>query len=149
MLEFLNDYGNIILALHIIAVIAWMAGMLYMPRLFVNHHSTEPGSDASEMLKGMEYRLLKIIINPAMIAAWILGILLIWRSDWYYFQEGWMHTKLLAVVILSAVHGIFSANVKKFGRDERPRTARYWRIMNEVPTLLMIVAVFAVVLGTR
>ena len=149
----LFEYGSWILALHIIAVIAWMAGMLYLPRLFVYHRDTEPGSEMSETFKVMERRLLRGIINPAMIASWLLGILLIWRSggpaDWGYMGEGWMHTKLLGVILLSGVHGVLSAHRKKFERDERPKTVKFYRIINEVPTVLMVVIVFAVVLGTR
>ena len=123
--------------------------MLYLPRLFINHVGTEPGSEMSETFKGMEHRLLKIIINPAMIASWILGLLLIWRSDWAYLTQGWMHIKLLAVFLMSGVHGVFVGHVKKFARDERPKPAKFYRILNEVPTVLMIVTVFAVVFGTR
>ena len=149
MVEFLATYANWLLALHIIAIIAWMAGMLYLPRLYVYHADAPVGSEMSETFKVMERRLLKAIINPAMIAAWILGILLIWRTDWLYLSQGWMHAKLLAVLLLSAVHGFLASERKKFERDERPHTARFYRIANEVPTVLMIAAVFAVVFGTR
>ena len=120
MIDFLLDYGNWILALHIIAVIAWMAGMLYLPRLFVYHADTEPGSEISETFKVMERRLLKAIINPSMIASWVLGILLIWRSDWVYLSQGWMHGKLLAVILMSGMHGLFVGHVRRFANDERP-----------------------------
>ena len=149
MVDVLTQYANWLLALHIIAIIAWMAGMLYLPRLYVYHADAPVGSEMSETFKVMERRLLKAIINPAMIAAWVLGILLIWRTDWLYLSQGWMHAKLLAVLLLSAVHGFLASERKKFERDERPHTARFYRIANEVPTLLMIAAVFAVVFGTR
>ena len=149
MVEFLATYGNWLLALHILAIIAWMAGMLYLPRLYVYHADAPVGSEMSETFKVMERRLLRGIINPAMIAAWILGILLIWRVDWAYFADGWLHIKLLAVILLSAFHGFLSAHRKKFERDERPKPANFYRLVNEVPTVLMIVAVFAVVFGTR
>ena len=149
MIEFLNEYANWLLALHILAIIAWMAGMLYLPRLYVYHADTAVGSEMSETFKVMERRLLRGIINPAMIAAWVLGILLIWRTDWAYFTQGWMHAKLLAVLLLSAFHGFLAGQRKKFERDERPHAARFYRIANEVPTVLMIVAVFAVVFGTH
>lgn len=149
MVDFLLTYGNWILALHIIAVISWMAGMLYLPRLLINHVAAEPGSEMSETFKGMERRLLRIIINPAMIAVWILGILLIWRSDWTYLSQGWMHMKLLAVFLMSGVHGVLAGHVRKFGKDERPKSARFYRILNEIITALMVIIVFAVVFGTR
>lgn len=149
MFDLLVEYGNWILALHIIAVIAWMAGMLYLPRLFVYHADTEPGSEMSETFKVMERRLLKAIINTAMIAAWILGILLIWRSDWSYMSQGWMHGKLLAVILMSGVHGVLVGHVRRFANDERAKPARYFRVLNEIPTVLMIITVFLVVLGTR
>ncbi len=149
MFDLLVEYGNWILALHIIAVIAWMAGMLYLPRLFVYHADTEPGSEVSETFKVMERRLLKAILNPAMIAAWILGILLIWRSDWSYMSQGWMHGKLLMVLLMSGVHGVLVGHVRRFANDEREKSARYYRVMNEIPTVLMIITVFLVVIGTR
>ncbi|MBL0374151.1 protoporphyrinogen oxidase HemJ [Rhizobium sp. KVB221] len=131
-------------ALHIIAVIAWMAGLLYLPRLFIYHFDTEPGSTTSELFKVMEKRLLRIIMNPAMVIAWCFGLYLAWSA--FEFKGGWLHIKLLAVVLLSAVHMHYASAVRAFGRDERPRTQRYWRIMNEAPALLMIVIVLMVVL---
>ncbi|MFN3230648.1 MAG: protoporphyrinogen oxidase HemJ [Alphaproteobacteria bacterium] len=149
MVEFLAEYSNWLLALHIISVIAWMAGMLYLPRLFVYHIDTEPGSQTSETFKVMERRLLRAIINPAMIVAWIMGILLIWRTDWFYMSQGWMHGKLLAVVLMTGVHHVLARHVKRFARDERAKSSRYYRVLNEIPTVLMIVTVFLVVFGTR
>ena len=91
-------------ALHVVAMVTWFAGLFYLPRLFVYHAGTMPGSESSEIFKVMERRLLKAIINPAMIAAWIFGILLLWSSDWAYLQHGWMHAKLACVLLLSGVH---------------------------------------------
>jgi putative membrane protein len=130
-------------ALHVIAVISWMAGMLYLPRLFVYHSEAEIGSDKSETFKIMERRLLRYIINPAMIVAWVSGLWMGWSA--FQFQPGWLHVKLVAVVALSAVHGHFAKAVRLFSEDRNPRTSRYWRIMNEVPTLLMIAIVILVI----
>src|SRR3954449_7054859 len=95
-------------AFHVIAIIAWMAGMLYLPRLFVYHCLAEPGSKQSETFKVMEWRLLKLIINPAMVATWLLGLALIWQMGWDAFlQAHWLHAKLALVIALSAVHGFF------------------------------------------
>ena len=130
-------------AAHVIAIIAWMAGMLYLPRLFVYHCDAEPGSKQSETFKVMERRLLKAIINPAMTAAWILGLWLAWDAG--LFRQGWLHAKLVLVVAMSGLHGHFSAAVRAFAEDRNTRSARYWRIMNEVPTLLMIGIVILVI----
>ena len=130
-------------ALHIIAVIAWMAGMLYLPRLFVYHADAERGSRQSETFKVMERRLRDIIINPAMIVAWVLGLWLAWKG--HFFKDGWFLAKLAGALALSAVHGYFSAAVRRFGADENTVSARHWRMINEVPTLLMIAIVVLVI----
>src|SRR5450631_1166920 len=130
-------------ALHVIAVIAWMAGMLYLPRLFVYHCEAEAGSKQSETFKVMERRLLKAIINPAMIVTWLAGLYLAWAGHW--FSSGWLHGKLLLVVLLSGVHGFFSRCVKDFDADRNLRSQKFYRIINEVPTVLMIGAVILVV----
>jgi len=130
-------------AFHVIAVIAWMAGMLYLPRLFVYHADTAVGSEQSETFKIMERRLLRGIINPAMVISWALGLWLAWRG--FSFMGGWLHAKLAAVVALSAVHGYLSASVRRFAEDRNTKPARHWRIVNEIPTLLMIVIVIMVV----
>src|SRR5882672_1445271 len=106
-------------ALHVIAVISWMAGMLYLPRLFVYHCDAEVGSKQSETFKVMERRLLKAIINPAMIITWLAGLYLAWSGHW--FASGWLHVKLALVLALSAVHGFFSRWVKDFAADRRVR----------------------------
>jgi putative membrane protein len=130
-------------ALHVIAVIAWMAGMLYLPRLFVYHCEAEAGSKQSETFKVMERRLLKAIMNPAMIVAWVAGLYLAFAGHWL--SVGWFHGKLLLVVVLSGVHGFFSRCVKDFAADSNTRSQRFYRIINEVPTVLMIGAVVLVV----
>jgi putative membrane protein len=126
-------------ALHVIAVIAWMAGMLYLPRLFVYHCEAEPGSRQSETFKVMEHRLLTIIINPAMVAVWALGLWLAW--DGGAWRSGWFHAKFILVLAMSAVHGLFVRWVKDFAADRNARPPRFYRLMNEVPTVLMIAIV--------
>jgi putative membrane protein len=130
-------------ALHVIAVISWMAGMLYLPRLFVYHFEAEAGSKQSETFKVMERRLLKAIINPAMIATWLAGLYLAWAGHWYL--SGWFHLKLLLVLVLSAVHGFFARIVRAFAADRNPYSQRFYRIINEVPTILMIGIVILVI----
>jgi putative membrane protein len=130
-------------ALHVIAVIAWMAGMLYLPRLFVYHCEADAGSKQSETFKVMERRLLKAIINPAMIVSWLAGLYLAWAGQWL--SAGWLHGKLLLVVILSGVHGLFSRWVKDFANDRNRHSQKFYRILNEVPTILMIGIVVLVV----
>ena len=131
-------------AFHIIAVISWMAGMLYLPRLFVYHCDAEPGSKQSETFKVMEHRLLKAIINPAMVATWILGLWLAWQAGW--FAAGWLYAKLALVLAMSAVHGLFVRHVREFAADRNRHSAKYYRIINEVPTVLLIGIVLLVVL---
>jgi putative membrane protein len=130
-------------AVHIIAVISWMAGLFYMPRLFIYHTDAAIGSVQSETFKVMERRLLKIIMNPAMMLTWILGLYLAWSV--YDFQGGWLHAKIGLVVLLTIVHVFLSRAVRAFERDENRRSARYWRFMNEAPTALMILIVILVV----
>ena len=123
-------------AFHVIAVIAWMAGMLYLPRLFVYHCEAEPGSKQSETFKVMERRLLKAIINPAMIVSWALGLWLVWMGGWY--ASGWFHAKLVLVLALSALHGVYVRWVRDFDTDRNRHSQRFYRVINEVPTSLMI-----------
>jgi len=132
-------------ALHVISIIAWMAGMLYLPRLFVYHCGVKPGSEASEMLKVMERRLLRAIINPAMIATFIFGGLLIAAPVGPSLTEGWLHAKLALVLLLAAMHGVLSRWRKDFAADRNTRPARVYRIANEVPTVLMIGIVILVI----
>ena len=130
-------------AMHVIAVISWMAGMLYLPRLFVYHCEAEVGSRQSETFKVMERRLLKAIINPAMAITWLAGIYLAWSGHWY--TSGWFHGKLTLVLILSGVHGFFSRAVKDFAADRNTRSQKFYRIINEVPTALMVLIVILVI----
>jgi putative membrane protein len=129
---------------HVIALIAWMAAMLYLPRLFVYHAALPPGSGAqSETFKVMERRLLKAIMTPAMIATWIFGLSLAWMSGLY--AAGWLQAKFLLVLAMSGMHGWFARMVKDFAADRNTRDHRFYRIVNEVPTLLMIVIVILAV----
>src|ERR1700704_2747634 len=130
-------------ALHVIAVIAWMAGMLYLPRLFVYHCEADAGSKQSVTFKTMERRLLKAIINPAMIVTWLTGLYLAWAGHWL--SAGWFHGKLLLVLLLSGLHGFFSRLVNDFAAARNTRSRNFYRIINEVPTALMIGIVILVV----
>lgn len=130
-------------AVHVIAVISWMAGMLYLPRLFVYHCDADPGSKQSETFKVMEQRLLRLIINPAMAIAWVLGLWMGWVAGW--FVAPWFLAKLVAVLVLSGVHGFFSSAVRAFAEDRNTRSPRFWRMMNEIPAVLMIAIVILVV----
>src|SRR3954466_8519723 len=130
-------------ALHVIAVIAWMAGMLYLPRLFVYHCEAEAGSKQSETFKVMERRLLKAIINPAMMVTWLAGLYLAWAGHW--FSAGWLQGKLLLVLVMSGVHGFLARWVKDFAADRNLRSHKFYRLINEVPTFLMIGIVILVV----
>jgi len=133
------------LAFHIIAMVAWMAGMFYLPRLYVYHCDTRPGSAESERFKVMERRLLKQIINPAMIATWFFGILLVLTPGLLNWAAGWWHVKLASVLALSALHGGYARWRKDFLHDRNRRSARFYRIANEIPTLLLVVIVVMVV----
>jgi putative membrane protein len=134
---------DMVKALHIIAVISWMAGLLYLPRLFVYHASAKTGSELSETLKIMERRLLRIIMHPALVLVWLSGTWLAVQSG--AFQNGWMHGKMAAVLILTAAHLYFTVTVRRFATDRNRQTPRFFRILNELPTLAMIAAVFLVV----
>ena len=132
-------------ALHIIAVIAWMAGMLYLPRLFVYHAEAAPLSDLDETLKIMERRLLRGIVNPAMIVALVLGILLFLNRGEGIWQEGWWHVKLLMLVVMFAIHGFLSRWRRAFAEGKNPHSARFYRWINEAPAVLMVVIVLMAV----
>ena len=123
-------------ALHVVAIISWMAGLLYLPRLMVYHVDAERGSKQSETFKIMERRLLKAIMTPAMLVAWITGLWLAYSS--FGFKGGWLHAKILLVILLSAAHGMQAKWVKEFAADCNAHSAKYFRIANEVPTVLMI-----------
>lgn len=144
MAEFLMMHYLWIKGLHIISMVAWMAGMLYLPRLYVYHADAAPGSDKSETFKVMERRLLRAIINPAMIATFLFGILMIVANP-AVMQSGWMHAKLGLVVIMTAFHGLFSRWRKQFERDQNTRPAKFYRWWNEAPTVAMIAIILLAV----
>jgi putative membrane protein len=135
---------EILKALHIISVIAWMAGLLYLPRLFVYHADAEKGSRQSETFKVMERRLLRGIMNPAMILVWVFGVAAAWKGEWW--SAHWLHAKLALVVVLTGVHQLYARWRKDFEADRNVRPARFYRWWNEVPTVLMIAIVFLAVL---
>src|SRR6185437_6226896 len=130
-------------ALHVIAVISWMAGLLYLPRLFVYHAKIAPGSEQSETFKTMEHRLLTYIMTPAMIATWIFGISLVFTGGWL--TAGWLHAKLALVLALTVMHGLMSHWANDFRYDRNRRSQKFFRIANEIPTLLMIAIVILAV----
>jgi len=138
-MTFLAEHLDWIRAFHVIAVIAWMAGMLYLPRLFVYHCDAPAGSAQSEMLKVMERRLLRIIINPAMIATWALGLTLMAVTGAY--ASLWFQIKIILVLAMSGLHGLFAATVKRFARDANTRPKQFYRLVNEVPFVLIIAIV--------
>lgn len=128
-------------ALHLMAVISWMAGIFYLPRLYVYHAEAEKGSELSETLKIMERKLLKVIMNPAMIATWVLGLLMLHANSEIMTGQGWMHAKLTLVLCMSGFHGYLAYTRKVFLRDENKKTHKFYRKINEIPTILMIVIV--------
>ncbi|WP_375465651.1 protoporphyrinogen oxidase HemJ [uncultured Methylobacterium sp.] len=131
---------------HVIALIAWMAGMLYLPRLFVYHAALAPGPGSaaqSATFKVMERRLLKAIMNPAMIATWVLGLTLAWTSG--YYASPWLQAKFALVLAMSGIHGWLARMVKDFAADRNTRGHRFYRVINEVPTLLLIAIVILAV----
>jgi putative membrane protein len=132
-------------AFHVIAIIAWMAGLLYLPRLFVYHAQSKVGSEQSETFKVMERRLLRLITTPAMLASWVLGLALAFSGVIDWSRDGWFHAKLVLVLMLSAYHGCLAMWTKDFALDRNTRSARFYRIANEIPTILMIGIVILVV----
>lgn len=130
-------------AFHVIAVISWMAGMLYLPRLFVYHCDAEIGSKQSETFKVMERRLLKGIINPAMILTWLLGLYMVLAGHWY--SAGWFQAKFVLILVMSGIHGFFTRCVRDFANDRNIRSQKFYRIINEIPTVLMICIVMLVI----
>ncbi len=132
-------------SLHIIAVIAWMAALLYLPRLFVYHCDTRPGSETSELFKVMEWRLYRYIMTPAMIATFVLGLILARTPGVVDWHAGWFYVKLVSVFLMAGVHGAMSRWRKDFLADANTKPQKFFRIMNEVPTLLMVVIVVMVV----
>lgn len=130
-------------ALHVLAIISWMAGLLYLPRLMVYHSEAPAHSDASERFKVMERKLYRYIMRPAMVVAWGTGLWLAWSS--FGFRGGWLHGKLLLVALMTGHHHLQGAWVAAFARDERRHTGRFYRMQNEVPTLLMVGIVVLVI----
>jgi putative membrane protein len=147
------DWYNLARGLHIIAVIAWMAGMMYLPRLFAYHTETAPaGSEFDAHFLVWERKLLKIIINPAMSITWLLGLGLIYinatqvRGGWDFLAQPWMIVKLVMVFAISGWHGFLAGSFRKFEQGQRPKSAKFWRATNEIPFLMAVVIVLAVTL---
>jgi len=138
-------FYKLFLSLHIISVIAWMAGMLYLPRLFVYHTTKEVGSDSSETFKIMERRLLKLIINPAAVFSYIFGFALIYSIGVENLGQTWLQTKILLVLAMSGLHGYFVKLTKDFEDDKRTKSHKFYRIINELPTALLIIIIFLVI----
>jgi len=126
-------------AVHLIAVISWMAGMLYLPRLFVYHAAAEVGSQQAKTFEVMEHRLLTYIMTPAMGVTWVLGIVLVLQGGWL--TAGWLHAKLVAVIAMSVMHGLLSHWATEFARGRNKHDQKFYRIINEVPTVLLILIV--------
>ena len=134
-------------ALHILAVIAWMAAMLYLPRLFVYQHESQPGGEAEALLQKWQLLLLKRIMTPAMLATWVFGIVMLALPEGRgWLNDGWFLVKIAFVLAMSGIHGFYAKNRKLFAAGERPRTEKFWRMMNEVPFAMLAVIVFMVVL---
>jgi putative membrane protein len=146
MFDFLLPFYPWIKSLHVISLIAWMAGIFYLPRLYVYHCMVEVGTAESERLKVMERRLLKQIMTPAMLCTWLFGLLLVATPglvDWVH--DGWWHVKFLCVLLMTGFHGATSSWRRGFLEDRNTRSQRFYRVANEVPTLLMIVIVIMVI----
>ncbi|MFM7630501.1 MAG: protoporphyrinogen oxidase HemJ [Alphaproteobacteria bacterium] len=143
-MDFVQDHYLIIKALHIISMIAWMAGLFYLPRLFVYHADVPPSSNRAEMLKVMERKLLKIIMNPAMILSFVFGGLMLGIPE--MMAQGWIHAKLTLVLLLAGFHGLCARYVRLFANNQNTKSHRYYRVFNEVPTLLMVAIVMLAVL---
>ena len=144
MIDLLVDNYLWIKALHVISVIAWMAGLLYLPRLFVYHCGASVGSAESETFKTMERKLLRFIMNPAMIASWLFGVMMLVAQP-VLFEFGWLHVKLTAIVLLTGIHMMFARWRRAFDEDRNEHSAGFFRGINEVPTVLMIAIVIMVV----
>lgn len=145
MSELLAPHYQTLKALHLSAVIAWMAGMMYLPRLFIYHLESGKGGEAEAFFVKMERRLLKGIMTPALIVVWLFAVLMLTANP-ALLKAGWFHVKLPMVVGITAIHGFYAATQKRFEKGERPQTGAFWRIMNEAPFVLMLVAVFMAVL---
>ena len=146
MAAFLAGNYDWLRAFHLVFVISWMAGLFYLPRLFVYHTDVETGGDQDHTFQIMERRLLRIIMNPAMIGAWLFGLLLLWGQDWQAIAQGWFHIKFSAVLAMTALHMFLSRWRRRFAEGQNEKSSEFYRRFNEVPTILMIVIVFIVVL---
>lgn len=133
-------------AFHIMAVIAWMAGLFYLPRLYVYHAMEQDKQETCETFKIMEEKLLRIIMWPALMASWVSGIMLYWANWEYYMSAGWMHIKLLAIILMTITHVLYAEWYKDFEKDENKRSHVFYRVWNEVPTLLMIIIIIMAVI---
>ncbi|MEQ8667275.1 MAG: protoporphyrinogen oxidase HemJ [Rhodospirillales bacterium] len=142
---FIAEYYLWFKALHIVSVIAWMAGLLYLPRLFVYHADAEIGSEKSETFKVMERRLLRAIMNPAAAATFVFGAMMLWALSPGVWSEGWIYLKLFCIAGLAISHEVMAKAQRRFAADANDKTARYYRVLNEVPTVLMLILVIAVV----
>lgn len=138
--EGLYDWAKVV---HIVSVISWMAGLLYLPRLFVYHADAEVGSDTSELFKTMERRLLKVIMGPAMVGSWVFGLWLAWQG--FVFAGVWLWMKIILVLAMTFFHAYLSKAQKAFEADQNIVPSRTWRFLNEIPTVLMILIVVFVV----
>ena len=145
MQSFLAEHIQWIKALHFIFIIAWFAGMMYLPRLFIYHHQAEPGGEAARFFTIMERRLMKGIMTPSMVIVWLIGFVLMYANP-ITVTSGWLHIKLVLVLAISAIHGFYVSAMKKFAAGEKPRTEKFWRIINEVPFVLLIIVVFLALL---
>lgn len=132
-------------ALHVISVIAWIAGMMYLPRLFVYHTAAEKGSIQSETFKIMERRLYRGIITPAMAATWIFGLIMVFTPGIIDWHEGWVWVKAVSVILLSGIHGYYGRQVRNFAADRNERPQGFWRLVNELPFVLVIIIVIMVI----
>ncbi|WP_421784550.1 CopD family protein [Hyphobacterium sp.] len=146
MADFILGAYDWLRGLHILAVIAWMAGLLYLPRLFVYHCEAEPGGELDTVLKLQEHRLLKFIMNPAMIAAWIFGILLVWSNTeraggWAIFHQWDWLVKFAGIAVMTGLHHIFAVRKKAFEAGNNTWSQRKYRIYNEIPALVAIIIV--------
>jgi len=141
-------------ALHVISVIFWMAGMLYLPRLFVYHHQSEPGGELEGAVLGQERRLLKIIMNPAMAAAWIFGTALVLANvgragGWSILGDIWWTLKFVLILAMTGIHGFYAGAQRRFANGQRPQTEKTWRMLNEVPALMTVAIVLIATIALR
>ena len=141
--DLLAPYYLWLKALHVVAIIAWMAGLLYLPRLFVYHCETAPGSAESERFKRMEERLFRIIMRPSLAAVWVLGLILLFLGA--HWGAGWFHAKFLLVIFLTGFHEFLGSCSRKFARDENVRSQRFYRMINEIPAVVMVAIVILAV----